>query len=214
MGVAFFLIYLPTIARFLDSMQSLWTRDVCKSLKTFRFSSKDSASSLFNPQSYLDSAQALFSQSSSSTSGLDNIEFNDVFSNDFDDDDDDGGGGGGGDMGDYDNMQFDNNPFNINNNAIPGILSEINHLTADARANGGQASGSSGGDGEDSEMARVITTDGNNGGEDGETGGDGLDMFSYFDKSLAKGWMGPEHWRPRRSKTRGLDRRGVDMRRR
>jgi len=46
---------------FLASFQSLWARDLCPSLKKFEFSSNDTTSTLFNPQSYLDSACDMFS---------------------------------------------------------------------------------------------------------------------------------------------------------
>lgn len=131
---------------------------MCSTLKSFEFSSNTSATSLFNPQKYLDAAQEMFTFQPNEESGnMDSIA-------DGYDSDDDLGEGGDGFERDTGFGRLSNLP---DDNAIPVILSEM-----EATNNGGDFENESG-------------------------GGDSEDMFSYFDQSLQKRWMGPEHWRAR-----------------
>ncbi|KAJ3214615.1 hypothetical protein HK099_006783 [Clydaea vesicula] len=105
-------------AKFNDSLQNMFQKDICPSLKNFKFSSDDTPYSMFNPQKYLDSVHEMFSFNPDD----DQDSTNDVHNANCDYDSDDNN------FTDYNRNPGFGEPVHVNTNEsndIPGIINEI-----------------------------------------------------------------------------------------
>ncbi|TPX38063.1 hypothetical protein SmJEL517_g00299 [Synchytrium microbalum] len=177
-------------------LTTMWTRDICPSLKTFEFSS-DNAALPFDPSKLLPERPKDDELSSQRAKPNDDDDDDDPFAA-FDDTQQVGYGDRGGAGDDY---MDDDMPMGSDD----GMNNQNNNEDQHQQANGNgkrNDNGNAGGDKEEyvqgtlGEKHYVISN---------ETEDDGL--FSYFDSTTRRGWAGPEHWKFKsasRAKTEGL----------